>query len=731
MSAVLALAVLSCTQTAEPEGYGYVDISVARDSSVDDVDITASAVSAATKAGTSDAIALTIYDAAGEVAYQTDDCSQVTEPVSLSTGQYRAVATSGLSLSDGAAAFDTPFYSAAKEFTVRRGTVETLEMTLTLEAVMVTAEFSQDIQDNFSSYVLTVSNGVSSLEFGKSDAVADAAGDGSDGAASASGDGETVPATGKTGYFAVTGTLTYSLSLTGNDGRVFSPLTQTYTDVKAKQHYAFSFSVAEKQPEGGAAITIVVDDSMTEKEHDILLDFTVQDIPEITDSFSAVDGGSFYAGDASPKIVYVDLKKPAASVMLINKDTGLGEAGLPEETELVNADGETLAMLSGLGIAASAVTAETLNAEIDFTEFFASLPAGSYSFEIFVQNEAGGEQTAEIRFEVLPVVEALAANAWARFADLSGRWLTEEQPEGLGFQYRTGDEEWTNVDADVTVNAEAKTFEAELHGLAAGTQYEYRAVTAAFRENQPVQFTTETEQVLHNMSFDKWYMEGKAPMPNASADYKIWDSANPGSASFNIVPTTQETSNLAVTGENKSAAKLTTLSAPVVGLAAGNIYTGIFEGTVGGIIPSGAALEWGVLFSSRPLALKGFYDYRPVAIDVAKGPYTDMKGQTDIGRIQFILTDWDAPFRIDTSAGTFVDVQNDEHIIAYASLDLGKTDGYQPFTLELEYRDRTRTPKYIVIVAAASKYGDYFTGGVGSTLYLDEFSFVYDPAELD
>ena len=47
-----------------------------------------------------------------------------------------------------------------------------------------------------------------------------------------------------------------------------------------------------------------------------------------------------------------------------------------------------------------------------------------------------------------------------------------------------------------------------------------------------------------------------------------------------------------------------------------------------------------------------------------------------------------------------------------------------------EYRDRTRTPKYIVIVAAASKYGDYFTGGVGSTLYLDEFSFVYDPAEL-
>lgn len=33
---------------------------------------------------------------------------------------------------------------------------------------------------------------------------------------------------------------------------------------------------------------------------------------------------------------------------------------------------------------------------------------------------------------------------------------------------------------------------------------------------------------------------------------------------------------------------------------------------------------------------------------------------------------------------------------------------------------------YIVIVASASKYGDYFTGGDGSTLWLDELSIEYD-----
>lgn len=708
--AILTLPVLSCTQTVEPEGYGYVDIDVRLDRNLEDIEFDAVSGDVSVKsAGESSPIALAIYRSGSDEPVEViEDCASVLEPLKLKTGHYTAVATCGESLSEGsAAAFDSPFYSDTETFVIKNGVSETLDMTLVLDAVKVTAEFSEEIQNNFQRYVLTVSNGVSELVFSNLDGTVD-----------------------KDGYFAVTGTLEWSLALTNKDGEDYETLTGSYEEVKPKQHYALSFRMAEKQPEGGAVISIVVDDSMTEKVHDILLDFSVKDKPEISASFSLDSPLSFHTGDASEKILYLNLKHPATSFLISHDDEGLVAAGLPGEVELVNASEEILSSLAGLGITAPSVTAEVLNPEIDLTGFFSSLPAGTYGFEIFVQNDAEGELLQEISFEVKPVVETLTANAWARFATLSGRWLTEDQPEGLGFQYRTGDEEWTNVDADVTVNAEAKTFEAELHGLAAGTQYEYRAVTAAFRENQPVQFTTETEDVLHNMGFDQWYMDGKAPMPNASADYKIWDSANPGSASFNIVPTTQETSNLAVTGENKSAAKLTTLSAPIVGLAAGNIYTGRFEGTVGGIIPSGAALEWGVPFTSRPLALKGFYDYRPVAIDVAKDPYTDIKGQTDIGQIQFILTDWDAPFRIDTSAGTFVDVENDGHIIAYATLDLGQTDGYQPFTLELEYRDRTRTPKYVVIVAAASKYGDYFTGGVGSTLYLDEFSFVYDPAEL-
>jgi hypothetical protein len=34
------------------------------------------------------------------------------------------------------------------------------------------------------------------------------------------------------------------------------------------------------------------------------------------------------------------------------------------------------------------------------------------------------------------------------------------------------------------------------------------------------------------------------------------------------------------------------------------------------------------------------------------------------------------------------------------------------------------------MACAASRYGDYFTGGVGSVLKVDEFELIYDPSEL-
>ena len=333
--------------------------------------------------------------------------------------------------------------------------------------------------------------------------------------------------------------------------------------------------------------------------------------------------------------------------------------------------------------------------------------------------------------------EMKTANVWALFADLKGEYKVDNAPAGLGFEYcKTGSDNWNSFDGEVTVDEANKTFSARVTGLNPETKYSFRAKSA--KESGKRLYNVETESIgtVYNMSFDDWWMKKNVPMPNSGKDVTVWDTANPGSKLANVFPTTAEETHVAVTGEGKKAARLESKEVVSLGiLAAGNIYTGKFVSIAG----AGAKLDWGVPFTSRPLAMKGYFDYRPEIINKYFDGKPEMKGAVDICQIQVFLTDWEGQFRINTDERVFVDVDNDPNIIAYGKIESNVNtstkdnlvNGYEPFTIRLDYRDLTRKPTMIVIVAAASKYGDYFTGGLGSTLYVDEFSFVYDPSELE
>jgi hypothetical protein len=229
------------------------------------------------------------------------------------------------------------------------------------------------------------------------------------------------------------------------------------------------------------------------------------------------------------------------------------------------------------------------------------------------------------------------------------------------------------------------------------------------------------------MGFDSWYKSGSIWYPNSDSGNFWWDSANGGSDAVGVYPTSPEYSHKK---GGDAAAKLESKSVTLVGLAAGNIYTGKFVKAITSLTNPGAELDWGVPFTSRPLALKGYVDYAPGTVNKTNAPYNSMSGKQDVGIIQVFITDWSAPFRISTASGKFVDTANDSGIIAHGSIDLSNTNGYIEFTIPLTYRSTTRQPRYIVIAAAASKYGDYFTGSTSSVMYVDEFSLVYDPSKL-
>ncbi len=318
-------------------------------------------------------------------------------------------------------------------------------------------------------------------------------------------------------------------------------------------------------------------------------------------------------------------------------------------------------------------------------------------------------------------------NPWAYFAVVKG---VASSKSALTVEYRSAaDSDWTTIE---NVSMSGASVTAEIRNLAPESDYVVRFSDGV--SNSEKTFTTQKEEQLANLSFDDWYMAGKAWMPNPNESIQIWDTANPGSASLGLVPTLPE-EKIVVKGK---AVKMVTAVAPVINmLAAGNIYTGKFDKLKG----LGAELDWGVPFGARPLALRGYYKYIPQTINVGKDPdYIQYVGNTDQCQIQVFLAEWDKPFHVSSSQKQFVD-RNDKSIIAFAEFYTDEeNEEYKRFTLPIVYNDN-RMPTYIVMSACSSRFGNYFVGAAptkdengnevpGSILYVDEFELVYDPSEL-
>lgn len=313
------------------------------------------------------------------------------------------------------------------------------------------------------------------------------------------------------------------------------------------------------------------------------------------------------------------------------------------------------------------------------------------------------------------------ANPWAMFAYVNGKYTTDSAPEGLGFQYRKASEaEWTDFAGEISY--EGKTFSAKITGLEPETEYEFRAVTAQDRkDDNVVSFTTEAADQLPNFNFDSWYKDGKNWYANADmGDNYFWDSGNKGANTLSEVNPTSPEETFVVSGK---AVRMESKYV-ILAFAGGNIYSGSF-GSVSGL---GASINFGRPYTCRPTALHGWYSYAPKAIDKVKAPYEDLKGTMDVGKIYVALTDWSSPFNVNTNTGTFFVPDEDPAVIAYGELEIPENSNgeYKEFTIDLEYRDLERIPTHVLVVATASKYADYFTGGVGSTMYIDEFEFLFE-----
>ncbi|MCD8179129.1 MAG: PCMD domain-containing protein [Tannerellaceae bacterium] len=290
---------------------------------------------------------------------------------------------------------------------------------------------------------------------------------------------------------------------------------------------------------------------------------------------------------------------------------------------------------------------------------------------------------------------------------------------------------WETLHSD-SIKVNGFDFSATIPDLSPLSQYVCRIIIDG-EEIGEYEATTSAAIPLENGGFENWHSikgNGNTDIycPWATDGVQYWGCGNKGATTVGGASNTTPTTDTS-TGRG-NAAMLKSVYVSGIKLAAGNLFTGDFVD----IDVADGILSFGRPFLAFPTKLKVDYKYTSTEIDrynttdeTSNTIFKEFIGRPDSCHIYIALTDWDEPREIRTNKTKrqLFDV-DDPNIIAYGEFVTGTTiTEYKPLVIDLEYR-ANRVPKYLTIVATSSKYGDYYCGGTGSTLWLDEMELIYD-----
>lgn len=336
-------------------------------------------------------------------------------------------------------------------------------------------------------------------------------------------------------------------------------------------------------------------------------------------------------------------------------------------------------------------------------------------------------------------------------AVLTGYVFDAEAAVNFGIRYReAGASEWIKAYPSSAAAAAARrnarvaatradmaAFSVRIDGLKPGTQYEYSVFCDDFEGNDIQTFTTESVFSIVNASFEDWStysaktMLGtkKVILPGSTGDKltSFWGSGNEGAATANKVLTDKSTD---MVHSGQYSARLASTSAMNL-IAAGNIFVGHYVETD---VTNGVLLLGRPYNGSHPSKLRVYANYRPggnVSVKNADDRIEVVAGGTDHGQVYVALTDEPVEIRTNPSKQKLFE-KDDVHVLAYGQVTW--TDAFGPdgqlqlLEIPLEYNERARSkrPTHLVIVASASKFGDFFAGSASSVMYLDDFELVYE-----
>jgi hypothetical protein len=399
--------------------------------------------------------------------------------------------------------------------------------------------------------------------------------------------------------------------------------------------------------------------------------------------------------------------------------------------------------------ASSSVIAELKNGGIDFTQGYDntgdvswlklnfeetllnSLAEGNYTITLTATDSNNKTTTKVIELYISDakvVANSVSdGDVWATHATISAS-IVQEGVEEVVLKYRaSGASEWTTV---TNATTSGSTVSANLTGLTPGTKYEFVAVGDNVTSST-VSFTTEAASQMPNSSFEEGCQVGDAYCFYPEGGSMFWDSGNHGSttlgSSYNITERSQEK-----VADGTYSLKMKSRNI-VIKFAAGNVFVGKYLATEG----SDGVLGWGRPWTTRPAKLKGYLHYTSTPITATKLDNVS-KGTADSGIIYIALVDgttktynnesWPVIIKTKSTERSLFS-KDDANVIAYGEKVITETtsgDSMVPFEITLDYTVTNVKPSNIIVTCSASRYGDYYTGGEGSTLYIDGLELVYE-----
>lgn len=649
----------------------------------------------------------------------------VPSSIPLMSGTYSVRVTAGDSV---AASFDQRFFEGNEEFTITKGQQSPVEVKCGIANTVLAFTWDESLKEAFEGDCqVTVTSATGELVYSSADADAK-------------------------GYFSLPADnrkLTCKFTATKLTGGTYEQTTEL-TDAQPATLYNMTckYTATGQETTGGAWLTLSVDETPLSEETTTI---GIKQRPVIVckdaDNIEYDLEQPMYLATNTKGTYYliVSTSSPLKGALLQNDR--FTEFGVPANSmDLMNLGGKDASVeASGISLHAPNAIMETGGTwKIQFSEeLIAKMTAqeGQVTTTLTATDKNGKQRMVTWNIVVsnatVATTEAIPYEIWTSKATLHGKVIgtLAATPK---FQYRVkgSGSSWTTVDADLTES----TFSKEITGLTPGTTYEYQAMDGTQASTVTCEFTTETTFQPENASFEAVSDSSSIILIHGTGQSTWWDTGNHGSSTMNKNVTTPDTS------VKHSGNQSLLLSSQFVGIgkigkfAAGNLFAGKYLDTEG----TDGVLGWGRPCTSRPKALKVYVRYEPATVDNG-GDYI-ANGATDQGIIYVAIGDWAGqeanggtwPFVVrtkkasslfSTEKGTY----SGDGIIAYGekTFEEAYNDGgnMKELTINLDYDNfggNQRKPTSIIIVASASKYGDYFQGGDGSKMWLDDMELIYE-----